>query len=82
MKAVKVRGQEHRRNPMTQLITLPELETLSETELRAKFSQILDDLARKGSHAQECPLTMLTLRNIQEALRRKRAKRSRFTPMP
>ena len=67
---------------MTQLITLPELETLSETELRAKFSQILNDLARKGSQAQECPLTMLTLRNIQEALRRKRAKRSRFAPMP
>lgn len=35
MKAVKVRGQEHRRNPMTYLITLPELEDLSETELRA-----------------------------------------------
>lgn len=67
---------------MTQLITLPELEQLSETELRAKFSRILDDLARKGSQAQECPLTLITLQNIQEALRRKRVKRIRFTPMP
>lgn len=65
---------------MTQLITLPELEQLSETELRSKFRQILNDLARK--ERQECPLTMLTLQNIQEALRRKRVKKSRFTPTP
>ena len=66
---------------MTQLITLPELEGLSETELRAKYWHIMNDLIRQHSQAQECPLAMLTLQNIQEALRRKRAKRSRFTPM-
>lgn len=69
---------------MTNLITLAELEDLSETELRSKFCQILNDMARRQQQAQECPLTMLTLQNIQEALRRKRAreKQSRFMPMP
>lgn len=67
---------------MTNLINLPELEQLSETELRSKFCQIINDMARRQQAAQECPLTMLTLQNIQEALRRKRVKRSRFTPTP
>ncbi len=69
---------------MTNLITLPELEDLTETELRSKFCNILNELARRQQHAQDCPLTMLTLQNIQEALHRKRVRgmESRFTPMP
>lgn len=57
---------------MTNLITLPELEDLTETELRAKFCDILNELARKDQQAQDCPLAMATLQNIQTALRRKR----------
>jgi hypothetical protein len=57
---------------MTNLITLAELEDLGETELRSKFCQILNDMARKEQQAQECPLAMASLQNIQTALRRKR----------
>lgn len=65
---------------MTYLITLPELEDLSETELRAKYWNIMNDLIRQHQQTRECPLTMLTLLNIQEALRRKRIKASKFMP--
>ena len=57
---------------MTTLITQSELEHLSEPELRSKFSQILNDLARSKKTAAECPLAMASLENIQTALRRRR----------
>lgn len=66
---------------MTYLITPRELEDLSETELRSKFSQTLGELSRKQMHAADCPLTLQTLLNILEALRRKRARQSRYIPM-
>lgn len=59
---------------MTTLITQQELEHLSEAELRAKFSQILDDLARRGKSAQECPLVMASLETIRRTLLRKRSR--------
>lgn len=65
---------------MTYLITPQELEDMSETELRSKFSQILDDLSRKQMHAADCQMTLQTLLNILEALRRKRARQSRYIP--
>lgn len=58
---------------MTTLITQHELEHLSEEELRALFTRILDDLARRGLTAQECPLAMVSLENIRRALLRKRS---------
>lgn len=65
---------------MTYLITPQELEDMSEAELRSKFSQILGDLARRQQHAADCPMTLQTLLNILEALRRKRTRQSRFVP--
>ena len=59
---------------MTTLITQQELEHLSEMELRAKFAQILGDLARRGKSAQECPLAMASLENIRRTLLRKQAR--------
>jgi hypothetical protein len=56
---------------MTQLITSSELEDLSETELRSKFCQILNDLARDQQSVAECPLVRISLENIQGALRRR-----------
>ena len=63
---------------MTQLITQPELEHLSEPELRLKYSQILNDLARQQKSALDCPLTMATLRNIQAVITRRKAQRPKF----
>jgi hypothetical protein len=77
MKAVKVRGQEHRRNPMTYLITLPELEDLSEAELNHKYNVILNDLARNNMAVADCPLATVTLENIRRAIQRKRALKPR-----
>ena len=59
---------------MTTLITQHELEHLSEAELRAKFTQILDELSRRGLTAQECPLAMASLENIRRTLLRKRSR--------
>ena len=59
---------------MTTLITQQELEHLSEMELRAKYSQILSDLARRGKSAQECPLATASLENIRRTLLRKRSR--------
>ena len=63
---------------MTQLITQAELEHLSEPELRLKYTQILNDLARQQQSALDCPLIMATLRNIQEVIVRRRALRPKF----
>jgi hypothetical protein len=60
---------------MTQLITQSELEHLNEPELRSKYCQILNDLARQHHKAQNWPLTMVTLQNIQTAIQRRRAMR-------
>ena len=57
---------------MTQLITSSELEDLSETELRSKFCQILNDLARSQQSLEEYPLVRASLENIERALCRRR----------
>ena len=58
---------------MTYIITLPELEHLSEAELNHKFHAILNDLARRNMAAADCPLATVTLENIRRAIQRKRA---------
>lgn len=60
------------------IITKEELEHMSEYQLRELYHGILTDLARRGISAQECPLTMVTLANIQSVLRRKQALKLRF----
>jgi hypothetical protein len=60
------------------IITKAELEHMSEYQLRELYHGILSDLARRGLSAKECPLTMVTLTNIQEVLCRKQALKPRF----
>lgn len=60
---------------MTYIIPPQELEHLSETELRGKFSAILADLARRNMAAADCPLAMATLENIRRALLRRAARK-------
>ena len=57
---------------MSYLIPLSELEQFSELELRSKFNQVVADLARAKKTAAECPLAMMTLENIRQALLRRR----------
>lgn len=68
MKAVKLCGQKDRGKHMSQIIPQSELEHLTELKLRSKFTQTLDDLVRKQQPAQDCPLAMTTLQNIQTVL--------------
>ena len=60
---------------MSYIITQAELEHLGEIELRAMYHGILADLARRDLSAQDCPMTRITLDNIQRVLRRKQALR-------
>ena len=60
---------------MSYIITQAELEHLNEMQLRAMYSSILADLARRNLSAQDCPMTRITLENIQRVLRRKLALR-------
>ncbi|MBL8714264.1 MAG: hypothetical protein JNM12_15340 [Alphaproteobacteria bacterium] len=60
---------------MTYIITMPELEHLSETELHQKFQAILSDLARRNMAAADCPLATVTLENIRCILQRKKARK-------
>jgi hypothetical protein len=73
MKAALSRSARQEKN-MGYLITQAELEHYSDIELRQKLNAILADLARRNMAAADCPLAMLTLRNIQEVLRRKALK--------
>lgn len=57
---------------MSYIITQAELEHLNEMQLRAMYSGILADLAGRNLTAQDCPMTRITLENIQTVLRRKR----------
>ena len=57
---------------MSYLITLAELEHLSEMELRSKYTWILSELARQQMALQECPLVLASIENIRTALRRRR----------
>jgi len=63
---------------MAYIITPQELEHLSEPELRSKYCQILNDLAREQHSEQNWPLTMITLQNIQAAIGRRRQLQPRF----
>ena len=63
---------------MGYIITMQELEHLSEEELHQKFNAILNDLARRNmAAAADCPMTMVTLENIRRAIQRKRALKPR-----
>jgi hypothetical protein len=75
MKARDRRGPKTRRKKMSQLITPSELEGFSEQELQAMLCRIRGDLARSGQPGEECPHALASLRNIEDALRRKRLKR-------
>ena len=57
------------------IITKEELEHMSETQLRALYHSIIADLVRRNISAAHCPLTSITLANIQAVLRRKQALR-------
>lgn len=58
---------------MSYIITQAELEHMTEMQLRAMYHGILTDLAGRNLSAQDCPMTRITLENIQTVLRRKRA---------
>ena len=58
---------------MSYIITQAELEHLGEMQLRAIYSGILADLAGRNLSAQDCPMSCITLENIQTVRRRKRA---------
>lgn len=60
---------------MTQLITPAELAGLTEQQLRALYGRIMQDLARQGRSAQDSPLILATLRNIEAAIARLRQRR-------
>ena len=62
---------------MSYIITQAELEHLNEMQLRAMYSGILADLARRNMAAADCPLTRITLDNIQRVLRRKQVLKPR-----
>ena len=57
---------------MTYLITLSELEDLSEEELLCKYNAILNDLYRHNLTVADCPLAAITLDNIRTAILRKK----------
>lgn len=57
------------------IITQAELEHLNEYQLRQLYTDVLTDLAKRSLSARDCPLTMMTLENIQTVLRKKRALR-------
>ncbi len=62
---------------MAYIITLAELDHLSEAELHQKFHAILNDLARRNMAAADCPLATVTLENIRRAMQRKKALKPR-----
>ena len=62
---------------MSYIITQAELEHLNEMQLRAMYSGILADLARRNMAAADCPLATMTLENIRRAIQRKRALKPR-----
>jgi hypothetical protein len=63
---------------MGYIITSQELEHLSEPELRSKYCQILNDLARQHHTEHKWPLAMLSLQNIQTAIGHRRQLRPKF----
>ena len=58
---------------MSQLITPAELEGRTEHELRALYSRIISDLARRGLRPEDCPEVLASLRNVQVAISRLRS---------
>jgi hypothetical protein len=63
---------------MSQLITSNELERLDEFQLRSKFCQISNDLARSERVLMERPLQLASLENVERALARKMAAPKRW----
>jgi len=62
---------------MSQLITVSELEPLTEGELRSKFCSISNDLAKSERAAAERPMALASLENVERVLARKIADRKR-----
>lgn len=54
------------------------LEQLSQQELQALYTGILDELVRSGKTIDECPHTALTLANIRKVLQRRKPKGPRL----
>lgn len=63
---------------MSQLITPTDLEGLDEIQLRSKFCQISNDLARSERVLMERPLQLASLENVERALARKMAAPKRW----
>ncbi len=57
------------------IITKEELEHMTEAQLHALYHSIIADLTRRNLSAAQCPLTTITLANIQTVLRRKQVRR-------
>ena len=62
------------------LLTASELEGLNEFELRSKFYQASNDLVRSKRAAEAAPLALASLENIERALARRMAARSKSAP--
>lgn len=58
---------------MSYIITVSDLEGLTEQQLRAKRHAILSDLAARGLTLEECPHIAISLRIIDEAIARVRS---------
>lgn len=67
---------------MSQFIASMELEGMTEQQLRAKYWQIIDDLARHGKAAEDCPHVYATLRNIEAAIYRLEQYKPQHKPKP
>jgi hypothetical protein len=65
-------GLKKQEKNMTTLITIQELDLLSERDLRELYARILDDLSRAGQTPEDCRLAWLTLANIRLVLARRR----------
>lgn len=55
---------------MSQFIAPADLSHLNEQELRTLYARIMQDLARMGQTAENCPHIGATLRNIEAAILR------------
>lgn len=60
------------------IISKEELEHLAEAQLRELYHGIITDCAHRNISAMSCPLTMITLENIQTIIRKKRSLRPQF----
>ena len=65
---------------MTTLITTAQLEGLNEAELYSKFYRAANEVVRTQREADAASAAVASLENIERALARRIAQRSRFAP--